>query len=92
MDCLEKKPIALYKNMLRNHGKTILLFSKAYQKIKWKSKDYSMESEMIANAGKHNLKYDEIPIETIYSEKYKGTTILDGIKIVINMVLWRLKR
>jgi len=55
----------------------------AYKKIRWKALDYSMESEMIANAGKHKLKYTEIEIQTIYSDKYKGTTILDGFKIVL---------
>jgi len=63
----------------------------AYKKIRWKSSDYSMESEMIANAGKAKIKYSEIPIETIYHDNYKGTTILDGMKIVFNMLLWRLK-
>jgi len=62
----------------------------AYKKIRWKATDYSMESEMIANAGKHKLKYKEIPIQTIYSDKYKGTTVLDGFKIVFNMIKWRL--
>jgi len=62
----------------------------AYRKIRWKATDYSMESEMIANAGKHKLKYKEIPIQTIYSDKYKGTTVLDGFKIVFNMIKWRL--
>lgn len=66
--------------------------ARAYKKIRWQSLDYSMESEMIANAGKHHLKYAQVPIATIYSEKYKGTTVLDGIKIVMNMLLWRLKR
>ena len=61
-----------------------------YPKIRWQAADYSMESEMIAQAGKHKLKYREIPIETIYSDKYKGTTVLDGIKIVAKMVKWRL--
>jgi glycosyltransferase involved in cell wall biosynthesis len=64
----------------------------AYKKIRWKASDYSMESEMIANAGKRHIKYKEIPIKTIYTDKYKGTTIFDGIRIVINMFLWRLKR
>lgn len=63
----------------------------AYNKIRWKASDYSMESEMIANAGKRHLRYKEIPIQTIYSDKYKGTTVLDGIKIVFNMFLWRLR-
>ena len=64
----------------------------AYNKIKWDAADYSMESEMIANAGKAHLKYSQIPIETIYSDKYKGTTVIDGIRIVLNMVWWRLSR
>ena len=66
--------------------------SNAYKKIRWNANDYSMESEMIANMGKRHLKYKELPIKTIYADKYKGTTIFDGIKIVLNMFLWRLKR
>jgi glycosyltransferase involved in cell wall biosynthesis len=65
--------------------------SSAYKKIRWRALDYSMESEMVANVGKHHLKYKEIPIETIYSDKYKGTTIIDGIRIVLNLFLWRLR-
>ena len=63
---------------------------KAYKKLRWKASDYSMESEMIARIGKHKLSYIEVPIETIYSDKYKGTTVLDGIKIVFDLLLWRL--
>ena len=68
------------------------LTKKAYKKIRWIANDYSMESEMIANVGNKGLKYKEIPIQTIYSDKYKGTTILDGVKIVLNMIWWRLTR
>lgn len=67
-------------------------FSKmAYKKIRWDSSDYSMESEMISRLGLGNqkLRYTQIPIKTIYSDKYKGTTILDGIKIVFNMMWWK---
>src|SRR3989344_5332933 len=62
--------------------------AEAYKKIKWKSSSYSMESEMIANIGKRKLKYKEIPIKTIYADKYKGTTVIDGIKIILNMAWW----
>ena len=66
-------------------------FSKnAYRKIRWNAPDYSMESEMIAKVGKQKLKYVQIPIRTIYSDKYKGTTIIDGIKIILNMFWWKL--
>lgn len=63
---------------------------KAYKKLRWKASDYSMESEMIAKIGRHKLSYKEIPIETVYSDRYKGTTILDGVKIVFNLLLWKL--
>ena len=63
--------------------------AEAYRKIRWQASDYSMESEMITRAGKNKLSYAEVPIETIYGNKYKGTTILDGIKIVFNLLWWR---
>ena len=64
--------------------------AETYKKIRWKASDYSMESEMIAKAGKNKLQYNQLPIETIYSDKYKGTTVIDGIKIVIKMIWWKL--
>ncbi|HLC49983.1 MAG TPA: glycosyltransferase family 2 protein [Candidatus Nanoarchaeia archaeon] len=64
--------------------------AEAYKKIRWNASDYSMETEMISKAGKQKLKYVQIPIGTIYSDKYKGTTIIDGIKIVLNMVWWKI--
>lgn len=64
--------------------------TKIYEMLKWQAVDYSVESEMIANIGIHNIKYKEINIKTIYHDKYKGTTVLDGIKIVLNMLWYKL--
>jgi len=64
--------------------------AKAYKKLRWEASDYSMESEMIAKIGKHKLTYTEIPVEMIYSDKYKGTTIFDGIKIIFNLLMWKM--
>ena len=61
----------------------------SYKKIRWNAADYSMESEMISKAGKQRLKYVQVPIETIYSNKYKGTNVIDGVKIVLNMLWWK---
>ncbi len=66
--------------------------AEAYKKIKWKSTDYSVESEMIAHTGKHRLKYAQTPIKTIYHDKYKGTTVADGISIVLKMIWWKVTR
>lgn len=66
--------------------------AEAYKKIKWKSTDYSVESEMIANAGKNKLKYKEVCINTIYHDRYKGTTIVDGMKIMLKMIFYKISR
>lgn len=58
----------------------------AYHKIKWRASDYYMETEMVINTAKNKLKYVQIPIETIYSDKYKGTTVLDGVKIAAKII------
>src|SRR3989338_7325644 len=83
----------LYNIQVRDSQSGYRCFTKqAYQKIRWQSFDYSMESEMIARAGKNKLKYKEIPIQTIYHDKYKGTTVFDGIRIVVKMVWWKISR
>ncbi len=62
----------------------------AYEKIRWSSNDYSMESEMIARISSSGLRCSTIPIKTIYHDDYKGTTVINGIIIAFNMILWRI--
>ncbi len=62
----------------------------AYQKIRWDALDYYVETEMILNAGRKKLKHTGIPIKTIYADNYKGTTVLDGVKIITKMIGRRL--
>jgi hypothetical protein len=69
-----------------------VMTSEAYKKIRWNSSNYAVESEMIANARRSGLKYKELKIKTIYSDKYKGTTVIDGVKIVLNMIWWKISR
>ncbi|MAF99518.1 MAG: hypothetical protein CMH61_02800 [Nanoarchaeota archaeon] len=64
----------------------------SYKKIRWTATDYSMESEMIANVGKNKLRYKELEIKTKYLDRYKGTTVVDGLKIGMSMLLWRLRK
>ena len=63
----------------------------AYRQLQWEAQDYYVETEIILNAGREKLKHTSIPIKTIYADKYKGTTVLDGICIVAKMLggkLW----
>lgn len=61
----------------------------SFEKISWFSARYAVETEMIVNVGKHNVPFAQVPIATIYLDKYKGTTIVDGIRIMINLLAWR---
>ena len=47
---------------------------------------------MAIRAGKKKLRYAMTPIETIYADRYKGTTVLDGVLIVGKMMGWKLWR
>jgi len=60
-----------------------------YPKLAWRSPRYAVETEMVVNTGKNNLRYAEVPISTIYLNGYKGTTVLDGLRIFINMLSWK---
>lgn len=64
--------------------------SQAYNKLRWKSTGYEVETEMIVRMSQHELKYSEVDIDTIYHDGYKGTTALDGIKIFGQIVKWKL--
>ena len=64
------------------------LSMKSYQKIRWDSSRYGVETEIVARTGKNKLKYTEIVIETIYLDKYKGVTLLDAIGILFNIPRW----
>ncbi len=61
-----------------------------FEKIKWESLDYSMESEVISKVAKKRISYTQTEIDTIYADRYKGTTVIDGIKIVLNILWWRI--
>ncbi|MDD2822962.1 MAG: glycosyltransferase family 2 protein [Candidatus Daviesbacteria bacterium] len=63
---------------------------KGYEKIKWQSSGYGVETEMVINVGKLKLKYCEVPVETVYYDNFKGVTILDAFGILFSVLKWRL--
>ena len=56
-----------------------------FSKICWDSSRYGVETEIVAKVGKYKLKYTEIPIPTIYLDKYKGMTIFDTLEIILSI-------
>ncbi|MBR9701280.1 glycosyltransferase family 2 protein [Candidatus Woesearchaeota archaeon] len=68
------------------------LTAHALNKVMWTSSDYTVESEMIANAGRENVRYSEITISTIYHDKYKGVNFLHGFIILGKLLWWKVTR
>lgn len=63
---------------------------KGFKKLNLESTGYGIETEMIVKLSKYNLKFCEIPIQTIYHDKNKGVTILDSISILLDVFRWRI--
>lgn len=61
-------------------------WAKNYPQISWKTSGYAVENEIILNVGRHDLKYGQIIVKTIYNDIYKGTTIFDGVKIFLSLL------
>ena len=61
----------------------------AYGQLRWLACDYSVETEMLVRAARAHLRLREIDIATVYHDRYKGTTPIDGLKIFANMLMWR---
>lgn len=61
-----------------------------YPQLKWNAAGYSVETEMIVNTAKAKLRWGVVDISTIYHDSHKGTTIIDGFRIFLNMLIWKL--
>lgn len=66
------------------------LTKKAYMQMELKSSGYGIETEMIVKAAKFKLRYCEIPVETIYYDRFKGVTIIDAFGVLLNVIKWRI--
>jgi glycosyltransferase involved in cell wall biosynthesis len=66
--------------------------SEAYQHVDWLATDYAVETEMLVRAARAKLRTVEVDIDTIYHDAYKGTTVVDGVRILVQMIRLRLRR
>jgi glycosyltransferase involved in cell wall biosynthesis len=60
----------------------------AYKSVCWQSRRYGVETEIAIKAAKKRLSFSEVKIDTIYLDKYKGVTLVDALKIFINIPYW----
>lgn len=62
---------------------------KAAQSIIINARDYGVSSEIIGEVKRHQLKLEEVPMKTIYTDytMKKGTNLYEGLKILIKLIL-----
>jgi glycosyltransferase involved in cell wall biosynthesis len=65
---------------------------KAFKKLDWESTGYGVETEMVVKCGKLGLTHCEVPVATVYYDKFKGVSILDAIGIFFDVFRWRMKK
>lgn len=58
----------------------------AINKMKFKEKGFSVESEMQFIAGRHGLKVVEVPISTIYNRKLKRNPVVHGFSVLLRVL------
>jgi glycosyltransferase involved in cell wall biosynthesis len=64
--------------------------AEAFPAVRWDTSDYAADVEMAVRAGRAKLRRVEVPIGAIYHDAYKGVTILDGLRLLVQLAAWRL--
>lgn len=64
--------------------------AQAFEKIAWNAHDYAVDVEMAVRAGRARLAWREVPIGTVYHDAYKGVTVVDGLRLLGQLVAWKL--
>ena len=64
--------------------------ARAYPGLRWEARDYSVESEMVVRMVRSHLRFAEVPIDTVYQDRYKGTQPIDGVRILGQLLRLRL--
>jgi glycosyltransferase involved in cell wall biosynthesis len=65
-------------------------WARCWPSLCWESTDYAFASEMLVLAKRHGIRWQTVPIRTIYLDRYKGTGIGDGVRIFRKLLSWRL--
>lgn len=63
---------------------------RAFRKMNWESSGYGIETEMVIKTGRLGMRYCEVPVETVYYDKFKGVTIMDAVGILGSVLKWKI--
>jgi hypothetical protein len=62
----------------------------ALERMPYRNADYSGEIQMALAAARNGLAYTEYVIPAVYADAAKGVHIVIGLKLLVQMVLWRI--
>lgn len=62
----------------------------AVDDLRWSSTGYAVETEMLVRLAGSGLRWQEVPIPSLYLDRSKGTRPSDGVVILGKLLAWRL--
>lgn len=65
-------------------------WARSWPGLQWQSRDYAFASEMLVRGTRQGIRWQLVPIKTVYLDRYKGTGIADGVRIMRKLIGWRL--
>ena len=91
---LQKLFFFLYKKKVYDIQSGLRVFDISIENmIYWYStgiNHYFADAEITCNAIRNRCNIDQIPIETLSSEKYKGMNIIQGLYLILMILYWRI--
>jgi glycosyltransferase involved in cell wall biosynthesis len=61
----------------------------SWRKIPYRSRGYGVEVEMLSIIGRKHLPFQTVVVDTIYHDRYKGFSVLDGLRILFSLPYYR---
>ena len=93
---LQKLFLFLYKRKVYDIQSGLRVFDISIENmIYWYStgiNHYFADAEITCNAVRNMCKIEQIPIETLSSEKYKGMNIIQGLYLILMILYWRITK
>ena len=84
----------LYKTEIKDIQSGLRIFNyKIYNKIVWQStgsSHYFADAEITTKAIENNLTFKELPIKTIFKDKFKGMDVFQGLRLMLNLIFWKI--
>ena len=83
----------LYNKEIKDIQSGLRIFkSEIFEKLIWEStgsSHYFADAEMTTKAIKNNVNFTEIPIKTIFNDKFKGMDIFQGVRLMLHLIIWK---